>query len=495
MGHIRTCYFEDSDPASHTQQKAIPHFVTDNIESNMIHFSYQSDEGSEMPQVGGDAYMGGLAEVKDRERRELHDCIHLQDESGGDSNIGPSIKNYITKRGGTKLRTIVGRERKGTLDYKKMLEDTKITMSMMDFYQASPDFSKSCRKFSTRINDKRAGRKKVPQPASEPMPGEEILMAETSVAPAKTRSNIKPAFDTLKKRSTFICNSASADKILKDRVFRVPGEVFSMKDGKSGRTHLNASIVCADQGSDLVLISPQLVRILNLKKNTFTNTNGQATIMEGFTAMSKRDFFSIFWEAFEKAFTEKKNNSAWEKTGIWPFCPSMVLKTFDQPKDLKRNRNDLSDEFNSPLENQKLRTLVSSASARTDAATRYLLGQLSNRILEGDAQQTVLLMENVRLKEALNKANAEKKRKKTTIEHFRAEDGSGAVFLDHLKYSAMMSLISKKTRRKSRRARKNYVNKRTIRVAAAEARKKAAAEKKAALASAREAKVQYEKLK
>ncbi|KAI1006687.1 hypothetical protein K3495_g1545 [Podosphaera aphanis] len=71
-------------------------------------------------------------------------------------------------------------------------------------------------------------------------------------------------------------------------------------------------------------------------------------LTEGFTAMSKRDFFSIFWEAFEKAFTEKKINSAWEKTGIWPFCPSMVQNIFDQPKDLKRNSNALSDEFNSP---------------------------------------------------------------------------------------------------------------------------------------------------
>ncbi|KAI0998966.1 hypothetical protein K3495_g9230 [Podosphaera aphanis] len=325
MGHIRTRYFDDSDPASYTQQQAIPQFTPDNIESNMIHFSYQSDEGSEMSQVGGDAYMGGLGEVDadvfgyelagpkrarldddskdglsrvrraaEAKERECRDRSRLQDESGGDSNIGPSIKNHITKRGATKLRTIVGREGNGPFDYKKMLEDTKITMSMMNFYQASSDFSKSCRKSSTRINDKRARRKKVPQPASEPMPEEEISMAETSVAPAKIRSNIKPAFDTLKKRSTFICNSASVDEIpkfnlnmqplvestaRKDRAFRVLGDVFSMEDGKSGRTHLIASIVCADQGSDLVLISPQLVRILNLKKYTLTNKNGQAITM------------------------------------------------------------------------------------------------------------------------------------------------------------------------------------------------------------------------
>ncbi|KAI0993304.1 hypothetical protein K3495_g14880 [Podosphaera aphanis] len=65
----------------------------------------------------------------------------------------------------------------------------------------------------------------------------------------------------------------------KDRAFRLPGEVLSVRDGKSGRTHLNASIVCADQGSDLVLISPQLVRVLNLKKNALSNTNGHAITM------------------------------------------------------------------------------------------------------------------------------------------------------------------------------------------------------------------------
>ncbi|KAI1002638.1 hypothetical protein K3495_g5562 [Podosphaera aphanis] len=205
--------------------------------------------------------------------------------------------------------------------------------------------------------------------------------------------------------------------------------------------------------------------------------------------MSKRDFFSIFWEAFEKTFTEKNINSAWEKTGICPFCPSMVQKIFDQPKDLKRNSNALSDEFNSPLENQKLRNLVSSASAR-------------------DTQQTVLLMENERLKETLNKANA-KKRKKTTMEHLRAEDGSSAVFfgpseiqryneLNQQKDQEKEQESQEKLRRRQEQAAKKAreeaekQNKRTIRVAAAEARKKAAAAKKAALASAREAKVQYD---
>ena len=45
----------------------------------------------------------------------------------------------------------------------------------------------------------------------------------------------------------------------------------------------------------------------------------------GFTAIRKRDFFSLFWTAYEKTFNKKIIGSAFEKTGIWPFNPSIVL--------------------------------------------------------------------------------------------------------------------------------------------------------------------------
>ena len=45
----------------------------------------------------------------------------------------------------------------------------------------------------------------------------------------------------------------------------------------------------------------------------------------GFTAIRKRYFFSLFWTAYEKTFNEKIIGSAFEKTGIWPFNPSIVL--------------------------------------------------------------------------------------------------------------------------------------------------------------------------
>jgi hypothetical protein len=50
----------------------------------------------------------------------------------------------------------------------------------------------------------------------------------------------------------------------------------------------------------------------------------------GLSSVSKRDFFTIFYPAFDKAFTEEHVRSAWRKTGIKPWDPTQVLKIFDK---------------------------------------------------------------------------------------------------------------------------------------------------------------------
>ena len=45
---------------------------------------------------------------------------------------------------------------------------------------------------------------------------------------------------------------------------------------------------------------------------------------------SQRDFFALFWTAFEQAFTKDNIQSSWAKTGLAPFRPEVVL---DQVKE------------------------------------------------------------------------------------------------------------------------------------------------------------------
>ncbi|KAI6247177.1 hypothetical protein HI914_05024 [Erysiphe necator] len=167
-----------------------------------------------------------------------------------------------------------------------------VTMSMMELYQASPDFAKCRRKYSTRINEKRVKKGKIATSVAEEE--EEILLAEATSSSAGMRNFSDPTQSRFEESYPMNCNSVTSNQFpqvnlisnvtlkttaRKDRAFRVPGEVLLSRDGRPGRIYLNNSIVCADQGSDLVLISPQLVRILRLEKNTLSSPQNQVITM------------------------------------------------------------------------------------------------------------------------------------------------------------------------------------------------------------------------
>ncbi|OQN95385.1 hypothetical protein B0A48_18633 [Cryoendolithus antarcticus] len=51
-------------------------------------------------------------------------------------------------------------------------------------------------------------------------------------------------------------------------------------------------------------------------------------ISQGLTRLTKRDFFSNFFRAYQRAFTEANIKSAWLKTGLEPFNPDEMLQIF-----------------------------------------------------------------------------------------------------------------------------------------------------------------------
>ena len=46
---------------------------------------------------------------------------------------------------------------------------------------------------------------------------------------------------------------------------------------------------------------------------------------QGICHLGKREFWSIFWPAFNTSFCEKVILSGWKRTGLWPFEPNEVL--------------------------------------------------------------------------------------------------------------------------------------------------------------------------
>ena len=56
-----------------------------------------------------------------------------------------------------------------------------------------------------------------------------------------------------------------------------------------------------------------------------TNLSNFIASTRGYIPVGKREFFTLFWPAFQKAFSKKNIDSAWKKAGIWPWNPESVL--------------------------------------------------------------------------------------------------------------------------------------------------------------------------
>jgi len=53
---------------------------------------------------------------------------------------------------------------------------------------------------------------------------------------------------------------------------------------------------------------------------------------QGLIRLSKREFWSLFWAAFEMSFSKENISSAWSRTGLLPFKPEVVLSQLSKPE-------------------------------------------------------------------------------------------------------------------------------------------------------------------
>jgi hypothetical protein len=145
---------------------------------------------------------------------------------------------------------------------------------------------------------------------------------------------------------------------------------------------------------------------------------------EGRTTMSKRDFFAIFWPAFEKAFTEKNIASAWSRTEILPFNPQKVLSIFSAADEDTSGRQSTerpasgssSSTFDSPSKAKRLRIFLNSSVPRSDRKTQRTLEKLSNTVLGLSAKLTLSRLRNKQLDTAFRQEQKKKKRRKKSFQ-------------------------------------------------------------------------------
>lgn len=221
--------------------------------------------------------------------------------------------------------------------------------------------------------------------------------------------------------------------------------------------------------------------------------------------MSKRDFFAIFWPAFERASTEKNIASAWSKTGILPFDPQKVLSIFSTadedtsgPQSAERPASGSSSStFDSPSKAKKLRTVLNNSVAGSDRKTQRTLEKLGDTVLGLSAKLTLSRLRNKQLGTALRLEQRKKKRQKKVFDELRSSRGFGTLIMSPTRIQRARDLAMSREQEKEQlvrdrelraqertkekaRKQEEAQRKREDRAVASAARKTAAAEKKAA---------------
>ncbi|KAI1005917.1 hypothetical protein K3495_g2303 [Podosphaera aphanis] len=186
---------------------------------------------------------------KKRERPMDIDNLLNDDESSAKMQKKGSKR---TRRAERQLREIVGRLGKGPVNYRKLAEEIKMEVSLMDLFQISPDMSKAFRKLSTRVN--------------------ELTMKERmrNELPKTRRETVNEMNDDNSSEVLF-GKAAGPLEVSQERAFRIPVTVKAKKDGKHEKVTLPISVAQADQESDMVIVTVGFLEKFGLPVKTLSS--------------------------------------------------------------------------------------------------------------------------------------------------------------------------------------------------------------------------------
>jgi hypothetical protein len=89
------------------------------------------------------------------------------------------------------------------------------------------------------------------------------------------------------------------------------------------------------QPLDVSLFGP-LAKAYSLELEQFLHDS------QGFSRLTKRDFFRLFWASWQKTFTAKNIQSGWRSTGLHPWDPERILVRFTRPEEERPSSSESS---------------------------------------------------------------------------------------------------------------------------------------------------------
>src|SRR5438874_7255652 len=153
---------------------------------------------------------------------------------------------------------------------------------------------------------------------------------------------------------------------------------------------------------------------------------------QGLVSLSKRDFWALFWAAFEASFTKANIESGWKKTGLLPFNPDIVLSQLKIiPKSTSADDSDNStgsQALEKPTARQ-LRSLVDQVAPK-DQNSNPLVRKLKNTVESLQTEAELLRHENAGLRETIIAERRRRQRSKPLKDYLfdRDDPNSAQVF-------------------------------------------------------------------
>ena len=146
---------------------------------------------------------------------------------------------------------------------------------------------------------------------------------------------------------------------------------------------------------------------------------------QGLTRISKRHFFSIFWPAFQSAFTTKNVFSGWERTGLHPFDPEVVLSQIRTQERPNSSSGGSGVSVLSTHDWRKVRKLVAEAMA---GVLQPEARKMIRTIDQLTVQNSILTTQNTQLRETVRLEKDKRRRGKPLFDDIEAEGDGKAMF-------------------------------------------------------------------
>jgi hypothetical protein len=200
---------------------------------------------------------------------------------------------------------------------------------------------------------------------------------------------------------------------------------------------------------------------------------------QGLSRLTKRDFFSLFWTAWTKAFTSSNIKSGWATTGLYPFDAETVIALITPrlvPAQQRRNSTDSSSTVSSELDWRQARSILKKLMGPN-------LDRRAMRLVDSieiiTTRYELVKAENEGLRRGITAEKNRRKRGQPLFEQLRADSGQQAMFFSPNKVQEARDLATSREQVKQQLEAQKAQDK-LNRLLVKEAKEKALAERKVA---------------